>query len=167
MARSQSIARGNFFLALLCDDGFACHSRHGRHLRPADAGCSSVAWEIYCWASHACRSGRALLAFRGHRLDFSFSADVSGGTPIMETSTHSPKVYWTICAALMMLLALTWSIGYVDVGWFNLVVVLAISDCNALVVALLFMYMKGSSGRRYRAGCAGSIYILIIFSRRL
>jgi len=45
----------------------------------------------------------------------------------METTTHSPRVYWKTCAALMALLAVTWSIGYVNLGSFNLVVALAIS----------------------------------------
>src|SRR5205814_10584926 len=116
---------------------------------------------------HACRSCRSLLAFRGHRLDFSFSADVSGGTPTMESSTRSPKVYWTICAALMMLLALTWSIGYVNLGSFNLVLALAISISKALLVALFFMHIKGSSRVLHLAATAGIIWLLILFSLTL
>jgi len=60
----------------------------------------------------------------------------------METTTHSPRVYWKTCAALMALLAVTWSIGYVNLGSFNLVVALAISISKALLVALFFMHLK-------------------------
>ena len=85
----------------------------------------------------------------------------------METSTHSPKVYWTICAALMMLLALTWSIGYVNLGSFNLVVALAISISKALLVALFFMHIKGRSRLLHLAATAGIIWLLILFSLTL
>jgi hypothetical protein len=59
---------------------------------------------------------------------FSFSADVSGRTSIMETTTYSPKLYWKTCAALMALLALTRSNGYLNFGSFNLVVALGDFD---------------------------------------
>ena len=35
---------------------------------------------------------------------------------------YSPKVYWTNCLWLMGLLALTWTLGYVNFGVFNLVI---------------------------------------------
>lgn len=85
----------------------------------------------------------------------------------METSTHSPKLYWKTCAALMALLALTWSIGYVNLGPFNLVVALTISISKALLVALFFMHMKGSSRLLHLAATAGVIWLLIMFSLTL
>jgi len=60
---------------------------------------------------------------------------------MMETTTHSPSLYRKTCAALMALLALTWSIGYVNLGLFNVVVALAISIIKALLVALFFMHL--------------------------
>src|SRR3954468_16105921 len=167
MVRSQSIARRDFLLVVLCDDGFACHSRYSRHFRPADAVCFSAAREIYHWTSHACRSGGALLALRGHRVDFSFSADVSGRTSIMEANTNSTTVYWRTCAALMALLAVTWGIAYVNLGSFNLVVALVISISKALLVALFFMHIKGSSRLLHLAATAGVIWLLILFSLTL
>ena len=85
----------------------------------------------------------------------------------METTTHSPRVYWKTCAALMALLAVTWSIGYVNLGSFNLVVALAISISKALLVALFFMHMKGSSRLLHFAATAGVIWLLILFSLTL
>ena len=83
---------------------------------------------------------------------------------MMETTTHAPSVYWKTCAALMVLLALTWGIGYVNMGPFNLVVALAISISKALLVALFFMHIKGSSRLLHLAATAGVIWLLILFT---
>ena len=67
----------------------------------------------------------------------------------------------------MALLALTWSIGYINLGSFNLVVALAISISKALLVALFFMHIKGSSRLLHFAATAGVIWLLILFSLTL
>ena len=85
----------------------------------------------------------------------------------METTTHSPSVYWKTFAALMVLLALTSGIGYANLGSFNLVVALAISISKALLVALFFMHIKGSSRLLHLAATAGVIWLLIMFSLTL
>jgi cytochrome c oxidase subunit 4 len=85
----------------------------------------------------------------------------------METATHSPSVYWKTCASLMALLALTWSIGYVNLGSFNLVVALVISISKALLVALIFMHIKRSSRFLHLAATAGVIWLLIMFGLTL
>lgn len=64
----------------------------------------------------------------------------------------------------MALLAVTWTIGYVNLGSFNLVVALAISISKALLVALFFMHLKGSSRLLHLAATAGVIWLLIMFS---
>ena len=85
----------------------------------------------------------------------------------METTTHPPKLYWKNCIALMLLLALTWSIGYVDLGSFNLVVALAIAIAKAFLVALFFMHIKGSSRLLHLAAVAGVIWLLFLLSLTL
>jgi len=85
----------------------------------------------------------------------------------MEATTHSPSVYWKTCASLMALLVLTWSIGYINLGSFNLVVALAISISKALLVALFFMHIKGSSRLLHLAATAGVIWLFILFSLTL
>ena len=85
----------------------------------------------------------------------------------METTTHSPGVYWKTCASLMALLAVTWRIGYINLGSFNLVVALAISISKALLVVLFFMHIKGSSRLLHLAASAGVIWLLIMFSLTL
>jgi cytochrome c oxidase subunit IV len=85
----------------------------------------------------------------------------------MEAATNSPSVYWKTCASLMALLAGTWGIGYVNLGSFNLVVALAISISKALLVALFFMHIKGSSRLFHLAATAGLMWLLILFSLTL
>ncbi len=64
----------------------------------------------------------------------------------------------------MALLTLTWSVGYIDLGSFNLVVALAISICKASLVALFFMHIKGSSRLLHLAAAAGIIWLIILLS---
>ena|SRR5438874_10755312 len=80
----------------------------------------------------------------------------------METTTHTPKLYWKTCAALMAFLALTWIVGYVNLGSFNLVAALTISILKALLVTLFFMHIKGSSRLLHLAATAGVIWLLIL-----
>ena len=67
----------------------------------------------------------------------------------------------------MVLLALTWTIGYVNLGRFNVIVALAISIIKALLVALFFMHIKGSSRLLHLAATAGVIWLLIMLSLTL
>lgn len=85
----------------------------------------------------------------------------------MAITTHSPTLYWKTCAALMALLALTWSIGYVNLGSFNLVLALTISISKALLVALFFMHIKGGSRLLHLAAVAGIIWLIILLGLAL
>jgi len=85
----------------------------------------------------------------------------------METTTHPAKIYWRNCGALMLLLAATWSIGYLDLGMFNVIVALAIAIIKALLVALFFMHIKGSSRLLHLAATAGVIWLLIMLALTL
>ena len=85
----------------------------------------------------------------------------------METVTHPAKVYWKNCAALMLLLALTWIIGYINLGMFNVIIALAIAITKALLVALFFMHIKGSSRLLHLAMTVGVIWLVIMLSLTL
>jgi cytochrome c oxidase subunit 4 len=82
-------------------------------------------------------------------------------TSLME-KTVDPKIYLRTCAALLALLAATWLIAYVDLGPFNLIVALAIAITKAIVIALFFMHIKGSSRLLHLAALAGVIWLLIL-----
>jgi cytochrome c oxidase subunit 4 len=81
--------------------------------------------------------------------------------------THQAKPYWRNCAALMALLALTWSIGYIDLGMFNVIVALAIAIIKALLVVLFFMHIKGASRVLHLAASIGVIWLLIMLALTL
>ena len=85
----------------------------------------------------------------------------------METITHPAKIYWRNCAALMLLLALTWTIGYINLGMFNVIIALAIAIIKALLIALFFMHIKGSSRLLHLAMAVGVIWLLIMLSLTL
>ena len=81
--------------------------------------------------------------------------------------THPAKLYWRNCAALMALLALTWTVGYVDLGMFNVIVALAIAIIKALLVVLFFMHIKGASRVLHLAAGIGVIWLLIMLALTL
>jgi cytochrome c oxidase subunit IV len=78
-----------------------------------------------------------------------------------------PKVYVRTCLALLVLLALTWAVAYVDLGPFNLIVALAVAIAKAIVIALFFMHIKGSSRILHFAAVAGIIWLLFLISLTL
>jgi cytochrome c oxidase subunit 4 len=81
--------------------------------------------------------------------------------------THPAKLYWRNCAALMALLAMTWSIGYIDLGMFNVIVALAIAIIKALLVVLFFMHIKGDSRVLHLAASIGVIWLLVMLALTL
>jgi cytochrome c oxidase subunit 4 len=68
---------------------------------------------------------------------------------------------------LLVLLALMWMIAYVDLEPFNLIVALAVAITKAIVIALFFMHIKGSSWLLRLAATAGVIWLLILLSLTL
>ena len=78
-----------------------------------------------------------------------------------------PKIYVRTCVVLLALLALTWAIAYVDLGPFNLIVALAAAITKAIVIALFFMHIKGSSRLLHLAAVAGVIWLLFLISLTL
>ncbi len=86
---------------------------------------------------------------------------------MMQTTTHSPKLYWKTCGALIALLALTWAIGYVDLGSFNLIVALAIALTKSTLVVLFFMHIKGRNRLLQLAAIVGVMWLLILVALTL
>ncbi len=78
-----------------------------------------------------------------------------------------PKVYVRTCIALLVLLAATWVIAYIDLGPFNLITALAIAITKAIMIALFFMHIKGSSRVLHLAAVAGVTWLLILISLTL
>ena len=76
--------------------------------------------------------------------------------------THSPKLYWSTCLCLMLLLGLTWGLSYVNFGFFNLVIALCISFTKTILIVLFFMHIKGSSRLLQLAAGTGLFWLLLM-----
>jgi len=76
----------------------------------------------------------------------------------------SARTIWTCWAALMLLLALTTALAFVPLGHFQLGVSLAIACTKALLVLLLFMELKASTGLVRVFACAGFFWLLIMIA---
>ncbi len=74
----------------------------------------------------------------------------------------SPKLYWLNCLWLMLLLALTWGLGYVNFGFFNLPIALGISFAKTILIALFFMHIKGGSRLLHLAAFTGLIWLVLM-----
>ena len=82
-------------------------------------------------------------------------------------TTHPTSYYWKNCAYLMALLALTWGLGYVNLGVFNLVAALGISFAKMTLIALFFMHLKTENRMLHLAAVAGMLWLLIMFTLTL
>lgn len=82
-------------------------------------------------------------------------------------TTHPTSYYWKNCAYLMTLLALTWGLGYVNLGVFNLVAALGISFAKMILIALFFMHLKTESRLLHLAAVAGMLWLLLMLTLTL
>jgi cytochrome c oxidase subunit IV len=112
-----------------------------------------------------CRSW-ALFTFCGARTASPARTERARPFLAMEEVTQ-PRVYVWTCVALLALLALTWAIAYVDLGPFNLIAALAVAIAKAIIIALFFMHIKGSSRLLHLAAVAGVIWLLFLISLTL
>ena len=89
---------------------------------------------------------------------------MNGSPETHEESVHvvSPKVYFAVAAALMVLLVLTYAVAQVDLGPFNIVVALAIAFTKAILVVLFFMEIKWSSRLTWLIAGAGLLWLVLL-----
>jgi cytochrome c oxidase subunit 4 len=62
----------------------------------------------------------------------------------------------------MGLLAVTWTLGYVNCGVFNLPIALAISFAKTILIVLFFMHIKGSSRLLHLAVVTGLLWLCLM-----
>jgi cytochrome c oxidase subunit IV len=72
------------------------------------------------------------------------------------------KVYYGVFGALMVFTGLTYSIAYVDLGGFNLIVALTIAIIKATLVVLFFMHVKYSTTLTKAIVASGFFFFLIM-----
>jgi cytochrome c oxidase subunit 4 len=72
------------------------------------------------------------------------------------------KNYFLVFGVLMVLTVLTYSIAYVDLGGFNLIVALTIAIIKASCVILIFMHVKYSTTLTKAVVASGFFFFLIM-----
>lgn len=82
----------------------------------------------------------------------------------MTEHTVSRNRYLFIFAALMVLLVLTISMAYVDLGPFNIIVAIVIAIIKATLVILYFMHVRYSSRVTWVFVSAGFFWLIIMFT---
>lgn len=77
------------------------------------------------------------------------------------------KIYFLIFFCLMIGTALTVGAAYVELGWLNTPVALAIAICKASLVVLFFMHVRYNTPLMWVFAGAGFFWLLILFSLTL
>jgi len=72
------------------------------------------------------------------------------------------KVYFTVYAALFVLLILTVAVSYFDLGAFNMVLAMTIAIGKMLLIILYFMHVRYSSRMTWVFAAAGFLWLLIL-----
>jgi cytochrome c oxidase subunit IV len=83
----------------------------------------------------------------------------------MSAGHVAPKIlYYAIFMALLVGTGLTVGVAFLDLGFFNNVVMLAIACTKALLVILFFMHVRWSTPLTWVVAGAGFFWLLILFS---
>lgn len=67
-------------------------------------------------------------------------------------------------AALLALLGLTVGVAYLDLGWLNTPLAMAISAAKAAIIILFFMHLRGASGLVKLLAAAGFFWLALMFA---
>jgi cytochrome c oxidase subunit 4 len=79
--------------------------------------------------------------------------------------TH--KVYYLVFLALAVGTVLTYLVAFVDLGFWNPIIALAIACTKATLVILFFMHVRYSSKLTMITVCAGFFWLLILITLSL
>lgn len=77
------------------------------------------------------------------------------------------KIYFAICAALLIFTGVTYWIALQDLGRLNIVVALAIATLKAILVVLFFMHARYSPRRTQLVIIAGIFWLAILLALTL
>ena len=80
----------------------------------------------------------------------------------MPTVSVQPKVYVRTFGSLLLLLALTVSANFINLGPFNVAVALAISVAKAALIILFFMEVRYSPPMVWLFATAGFVWLLLL-----
>jgi cytochrome c oxidase subunit 4 len=86
----------------------------------------------------------------------------------MSEGAHPTKrVYLFVFLALVAGTILTWRVAFIDLGFMNPVIALAIACTKATLVILFFMHVRYSSKLTMITVCAGFFWLLILITLSL
>ena len=71
-------------------------------------------------------------------------------------------MYFSVWAALLVGTFITYKAAYIELGRFNAAVALTIATVKALLVALFFMHLKGSSEKLLKLVVISTVFFLFI-----
>src|SRR6185437_15735009 len=133
LRRSPRLARSIVFSFLFLYDRPACLARDDRHRCRARSFISHLARTIFAALLFAARSHGPVLAFRGHRLDFSFSAAVFDWRPLMASAKVVP-VRTYVLTFIALLVVLFFMHAFYDKGLTRVAMVLGLLWLTILIV---------------------------------
>jgi cytochrome c oxidase subunit 4 len=82
----------------------------------------------------------------------------------MNNSNAATWQYIRIGIILMLLLVLTISVAYVDLGPYNIIIALLIATVKASLVAYFFMHIRTSSRLTWTVAIGGFFWLFILFA---
>jgi len=85
----------------------------------------------------------------------------------MREHVVSPRVYFAVFAALVVLTVVTWSVAKLDLGKMNAIVALTIAVIKATLVVLYFMHVRWSSRLTWVFVGAGFFWLAIMVTLTL
>jgi cytochrome c oxidase subunit 4 len=74
------------------------------------------------------------------------------------------KHYALTGASLLALLGLTVGVAYIDLGWLNTPLAMAISAAKAAIIILFFMHVRGASGLVKLLAVTGFFWLAMMFA---
>ena len=72
------------------------------------------------------------------------------------------RIYYKVFLTLLVMTGLTVAVAYVDLGWGNTPIALAIALFKATIVILFFMHMRYNTPLMWLFGGAGFFWLLIL-----
>jgi cytochrome c oxidase subunit 4 len=82
----------------------------------------------------------------------------------MEHESASPRVYYLVYAALMILLVVTVAVAELELGRWGLLIALLIAMVKAVLVVLYFMHVYYSSRLTWLFAAAGFVWLGILLA---
>ena len=82
----------------------------------------------------------------------------------MSETVIPKKIYFSVWAALLVLLGITVGVSYIHLGWLNPVAAVAIAGVKAMIIIMYFMHVRYSKRMIWVFVAAGFLWLTIMFT---